>query len=186
MRNQVIKNIEKEFMEPSFQYLVENGLENTSVRDLCKAMGISYGSLYYWFDGKTDIYISVVKYGISKVTDKLFQIAFERMHDPELFFSTFLDDVKKYSPQLRLVFQFATSPEYGNVIREKAEEFKIIYEKYIIQLAEINGCSPQEMAPIIYMLISIVVDYVVWDDMEASSMQMKFLYNIMAGMKLSA
>lgn len=183
MRNQSVKDIEKEFLEPSFKYLVDNGLENTSVRDLCKAMGISYGSMYYWFDGKEDIFISVVKYGISKVTDSLFRVAFERMHDPKLFFDTFLDDVKKFSPEFRLVFQFATSPEYGDTIREKAEEFKDTYAKYIVKLAEMTGCTPQEMAPIIYMLISVVVDFVVWDDIEASSMQMKFLYNVMAGMK---
>ena len=181
MRNQAVKDVEKEFLEPSFQYLVQNGLENTSVRDLCKAMNISYGSLYYWFDGKEDIYTSVVKYGISKVADSLFKFAFDTMYDPKLFFDTFLDEVKAYSPQLRLVFQFATSPEYGEAVRAKADEFKVTYEKYIIKLAQIVGSTPSDMEPVIYMLISILVDYAVWDDREASSMQMKFLYKVMRG-----
>ena len=89
MRNQVVKDVEKEFLEPSFQYLVKNGLENTSVRDLCKAMDISYGSIYYWFDGKDDIYTSVVEYGVGKAAKKLFNAAFEKMSNPELFFNTF-------------------------------------------------------------------------------------------------
>lgn len=182
MRDQVVKDFVKEFLEPSFRYLVKNGLENTSVRDLCKAMGISYGSLYYWFEGKDDIYISVVKYGIKKVTGRLFATAFEKMNDPKMFFATFLENVKEYGPELRLVFQFATSPEYGKVIRDEAEEFKATYEKYIAELAAIIGCSQEQMAPIVYMLISIVVDYAIWDDIEASQTQMNFLYNIMTGL----
>ena len=181
MRNQVIKDVEKEFLEPSFKYLVKNGLENTSVRDLCKAMDISYGSLYYWFEGKDDIYISVVKYGIGKVADELFKVAFERLKTPEIFFDTLLEEVQKYKLELRLVFQFATSPEYGDETRKKAEDFIKIYEKYIVELAEIIGSTPQKVAPIIYMLISILVDYVIWEDTDASKMQMKFLYEVMTG-----
>ena len=177
MRNQVVKDIEKEFLEPSFKYFVEHGLENTSVRDLCKAMNVSYGGLYYWFDGKEDIYINVVKYGVEKVAEKLFKVAFERLHNPKIFFDTFLDEVDKHRKELRRVFQFATSPDYGKAVQIKTEEFKDVYEKYIIELSELTKIKTELMAPIIYMLISILVDYCVWEDREASDMQMKFLYN---------
>ena len=179
MREQVVKDIETEFLEPSFKYLVKNGLENTSVRDLCKAMDISYGSLYYWFEGKDDIYISVVKYGIGKVAKKLFDFAFEEMKNPKQFFDTFLDEVEKYRAELRLVFQFATSPDYGEDLRKKAEEFKDVYEKYIVELAQMIGKTVEETAPIIYLLISVLVDFIVWDDRDVSCMQMKYLYECM-------
>lgn len=180
MREQAVKNVEKEFLEPSFKYLVKNGLENTSVRDLCREMNISYGSIYYWFEGKDDIYISVVKHGIAKVAGKLFETAFEKMQNPKLFFDTFLEEIEKYKMELRLVFQVTTSPVYGARMREKAEDFKSGYEKYIIKLAQIVDCEPKEMEPIIYMLISILVDYVVWEDYEVSKLQLNFLYNIMS------
>ena len=178
MREQAVKDVEKEFLEPSFKYLVKNGLENTSVRDLCKEMNISYGSLYYWFDGKDDIYISVVKYGTGKVAAKLFEMAFDKMQNPKLFFDTFLEEVEKYKLELRLVFQFATSPVYGARMRERADGFKEVYEKYIQKLANIIGCTPDQIEPVIYMLISVLVDYVVWEDYEVSKMQLRFLYEI--------
>ncbi len=181
MREQAVKDVEKEFLEPSFKYLVKNGLENTSVRDLCKEMNISYGSIYYWFDGKDDIYISVVKYGTGKVTEKLFEMAFDKMHNPKLFFDTFLEEIEKYKMELRLIFQVTTSPVYGDRMRDKAEDFKDVYEKYILKLANIVGCEPKAMEPIIYMLISILVDYVVWEDYEVSKLQLEFLYKIMCG-----
>lgn len=171
------KSTEK-FLEPSFRYLVENGFENTSVRDLCRAMKISYGSIYYWFDNKDDIYISVVKYGISKVANQLFKFAFDNMAEPERFFADFLDEVDKYKHELRLIFQVTTSPVYGDRMRIKAEDFKVGYAEYTEKLAGIIGCSMEEMIPIIYLIISILVDYVVWEDLEVSKMQLEYLHNI--------
>ncbi len=181
MRNQVVKDVEKDFLEPSFRYFVENGLENTSIRDLCKAMEISYGSLYYWFDGKDDFYTSVMEYGIEKVAGKLFAIAFERLQEPELFFNTFLDEIDKYIVEMRTVFQFATSPEYGKILRHKTEKFNETYAEYINGLSEILNINAENVAPIIYLLISILSDYVVWEDRDVSQMQLRFLYdNLMA------
>ena len=177
MREQIVKNVEKDFLEPSFSHLVKHGLENTSVRDLCKAMGVSSGSVYYWFEGKDDVYISAVKYGISKVANKLFEFAFDTMSDPKLFFDSFLQEIDKYKPELRLIFQVTTSPVYGDIIRNKAEEFKEIYEKYINKLSKMLDCSPEKLTPIIFMLISVLVDYVVWEDTPVSEMQMKYLYD---------
>lgn len=179
MREQVVKDIEEEFLKPSFQYLVKNGLENTSVRDLCKEMNISYGSIYYWFDGKEDIYINVVKYGISKVADKLFKYAFETIHDPNLFLGNFLDEVDKYLMEFRLIYQVTASPVYGPALREKSTSFKEVYEEYIMKMSEISGGSVKDIAPIVYMLISILSDYIVWEDRGSSEMQLDYLLKIM-------
>ena len=176
MREQTVKDIEKEFLEPSFRYLVKNGLENTSVRDLCRAMNISYGSLYYWFDGKDDIYISVVRYGIQKVAQALFSFTQEMMAEPEAFFSTFINEVEKYKLELRLIFQFTTSPVYGDRMRDKALDFKEGYDASSAKIAKSLGLTAEEMLPVIYMLISILVDFVVWEDRAVSDLQMQFLY----------
>ncbi|MBR5218203.1 MAG: TetR/AcrR family transcriptional regulator [Clostridia bacterium] len=170
MREQAVKNIEKEFLEPSFKYLVKNGLENTSVRDLCKVMGISYGSLYYWFEGKDEIYISVIKYGTSKVATRLFGVAFERLQNPDFFCDTFLDEIDKCKSEFRLIMQATSSPVYGDRLRECAMDFKAIYNEHIEKLSKSTGCPVEEMTSIIYMLISILTDYVVWEDRESSQM----------------
>ena len=36
----------------------------------------------------------------------------------------------------------------------------------------------EDMLPMIYLLISILVDYVVWNDRASSQMQLNFLYKI--------
>ena len=178
MKPQHTKDVEKDFLEPAFKYFVANGLENNSVRDLCKVMGISYGSLYYWFEGKDDFYISIMQYGIDKVAKNLFAVAFELLSEPERFFNAFLDEVDKYIPEMRVVFQATSSPEYGNVIRRRAEGFKETYAKYIEELSSITGLDEEIVAPLIYMLISIMVDYILCEDRPSSQMQLDFISNI--------
>ncbi|MBQ4631584.1 MAG: TetR/AcrR family transcriptional regulator [Clostridia bacterium] len=179
MKNKRGKDVEKTFLEPSFEYLVENGLENTSIRDLCKAMGVSSGSVYYWFVSKDDVYISAVKYGLSKIVNELFTIAFERMGNLEYFFDTFLDEVDKYKKEFRLVFQVTSSPVYGERMRNKAEEFKFMYEKYISMLSEMLGCDTKFMTSVVYMIMALLVDYVMWEDLPTSKMQLDSLYKMM-------
>lgn len=179
MAKKVGLDIEKAFLEPAFDYLVKNGLENSSMRELCKAMGVSSGSVYYWFDGKDDIYISTVKYGINKIVDKMFGIFLEHIDSPRLFFDVFLDEVDKYKSEFRLAIQVTASPVFGSRIRKKTDEFKPIYDKYITMLCEEINVSKDVMVPVIYMLISILTDYVVWDDREVSEMQVEAVYEHM-------
>lgn len=176
MAKKVGLDIEKAFLEPAFNYLVKNGLENSSMRELCKAMGVSSGSVYYWFDGKDDIYINTVKYGINKIVDNMFGIFLEHINSPRLFFDVFLDEVDKYKAEFRLAIQVTSSPVYGSLIRKKTDEFKPIYDRYITMLCEEIKVSKEIMTPIIYMLIAILTDYVVWDDREAAEMSVTTIY----------
>ncbi len=176
MNEQKRKDIKEKLVTTAFEYLVENGLENSSIRDLCKAIGISTGSMYYWFDGKESIYTSAVKYGINKVSSGLFQYAFDTMHSPRRFFKGYLSEIDKYKKEFRLIIQVASSPVYGEIVRTSSLSFKAVYEKYIDKLSEIIGCTPTELAPVIYSLISILTDYVIWEDKEVSVMQVEFLY----------
>jgi len=174
------RDVKSEFIRSSFEYLVKCGLENTSVRDLCRETKISSGSMYYWFSGKDDIYISAAKYGISYVVESLFEYVFKTMDNLDVFFGNFLEEVDKYKNELRLVFQITASPVYGPRMREKAEDFKVVYGEYIKEMSKKLGASPEKIAPIIYMLISVVVDYITWEDTEVTVMQLEYLHKNMA------
>ena len=179
MGRRAAKNVKEEFVKNAFEYLVQNGLENASVRDLCKAIAISSGSLYYWFDGKDDIYINAAVYGLSKVTYILFDFAFNAMHDVKNFFDTALEEIDKYKMELRFIYQVATSPVYGDRMRMSADELHTTYSKYIAQLSELLGCSQETLRPIVFMFISVILDYVVWEDYKVSKMQLEYLNKVL-------
>lgn len=173
------KDVKYEVLKTSFEYLVQNGLENTSVRDLCKAVGISSGSLYYWFDGKDDIYISVAQYGLARVAEVLFDFAFGTIQNLEKFFEESLDAIDKVKMELRFIYQVAASPVYGERMRLKADALHVSYSRYVSELSKKLGCTEEILRPVVFMYISVILDYVVWEDKSVSQMQLKYLYGIL-------
>lgn len=176
------EDFRKNFIKTSFGYLIENGLENTSVRDLCKANGISSGNLYYWFEGKDEIYIATAEYGLGKVVNYLFAQAFgvlRKENSIEDFFlnaTEYFDNVKK---ELRFVYQVATSPVYGEIMRKRADLLQNDYKNYIFELSNSIHCSVEELTPIVFLFISSMLDYVIWEDKVVSKMQLEYLYKIL-------
>ena len=64
-----------------FPYLVERGLENITIREVCRGTGIVQGTLYYWFKDKTGIVCEAAQYklfefreqDVYKAGNRLFQ-----------------------------------------------------------------------------------------------------------------
>lgn len=148
------------------------------MRELCKATGISIGSIYYWFDNKDELIIYAAQYGLSKVADGIFNFVFDIIDDLKYFFDTCLTEIGKYKMHLRLIYQIATSPHYGENLRKNAEHLNSVYYEYAMRLSQIIGCRVEDMEPLVYMFISVVLDYVIWEDLEKTQIQINKIYQI--------
>lgn len=167
------------FLEKVFPVLVEQGLENITIRELCKETRIVQGTLYYWFKDKTSIVCEAAQYGLKMVTDEIFEYVFSSLNDLRSFFSNCLDEVSKYKKELRFVYQLAASPVYGEKIRATGKEFNLIYDKYTRRLSALLNCKEQTLKPLVYLFISAVLDYVIWDEKEKSQMQLELIYSVL-------
>lgn len=167
------------FLEKVFPVLVEQGLENITIRELCKETRIVQGTLYYWFKDKTSIVCEAAQYGLKMVTDEIFEYVFASLNDLRSFFSNCLDEVSKYKKELRFVYQLAASPVYGEKIRATGKEFNLIYDKYTRRLSALLNCKEQTLKPLVYLFISAVLDYVIWDEKEKSQMQLELIYSVL-------
>lgn len=70
-----------ELSEKIFPYLVKHGLENITIREMCRETGIVQGTLYYWFGDKTSIVCEATQYGLKTVTDEIFKYVFASLND---------------------------------------------------------------------------------------------------------
>lgn len=171
-----MKKTTEQYIKEIFNYIIDNGLENTSIRDMCNNLDISIGSLYYRFKSKEGVIISVGIYGFNKIIDELFSYAISTISEAKIFFETFLDFITQRQNELRMVCQIASSPIYGNAMRKSIKNKEILYEKYIERLSNVVRISKGELTPIIYMVMSIILDYAVWDCYNVSKIQMDTLY----------
>ena len=166
-----------ELSERVFPYLVKLGLENISIRELCKGTGIVQGTLYYWFKTKTNIVCETTEWGLKKVTDEIFDYVFASLDDLRGFFSNCIDEISKYKKELCFVYQLAASPVYGEKMRADGKELNFIYDKYIRRLSERLNCDEQTLRPLVYLFISAVLNYVIWDEKEKVQTQLEFIYS---------
>ena len=116
---------------------------------------------------------------MKNVTNQIFEYAFASINDLCSFFSNCLDEVSKYKNELRFVYQLAASPVYGEKIRATEKEFNLIYDKYTRRLSALLNCKEQNLKPLVYLFISAVLDYVIWDEREKSQQQLDFIYSVM-------
>ena len=167
----------RELSEKVFPCLVKLGLENVSIRELCKGTGIVQGTLYYWFNDKTSIVCEATEWGLKKVTDEIFDYVFASLDDLRGFFSNCIDEISKYKKELCFVYQLAASPVYGEKMRADGKELNFIYDKYIHRLSERLNCDEQTLRPLVYLFISAVLNYVIWDEREKVQTQLEFIYS---------
>ena len=166
----------KAIIVTTWEYLLKTGLGNASIGELCKETKLAQSSLYYWFENKDDIWIAAGKYGLSKVVDALFDFTLNHTDNVRKYFDTLLDEVEKYKYELRLALQITTSPVFGERMREKSKDFRILYERYAEKIIGIFGCTPHQAEVFIYTIIACVIDYAIWDDGEKTQMLLDNLY----------
>ena len=170
MRTATYQVDKDEILDRIFTYLVGRGLESVTIRELCKGTGIVQGSLYYWFGDKTSIICEVTEHGLRKVTDRIFAYVFAGC----------LDEIAKYKPELRFIYQMAASPVYGETIRRTGWSFNLVYDKYVSELAPLLGCDGELLRPLVYLFISAVLNYIICDEHEKTQMQLEFTYSVLS------
>lgn len=170
MNSGIMSEKKQEIIDVTWNYLLKTGLGEASVGELCREAKLAQSSLYYWFDNKDDIWISAGKYGLSKVVDALFMYTLNHTNSIREYFDTFLGEVEKYKYELRLAVQITTSVTYGDRMRDKANDFRLLYKGFAEKLIGIFGCSPLQAEIFIYSIITVVIDYAIWDDAEKAQM----------------
>ncbi len=170
---------EKQILDKIFTFLVESGLENISVRELCKGTGLAQGSLYYWFENKTEIVCEATEYGLRKVTDEIFDYVCDNISDLKKFFEQCVERIREYRKELRFIYQMAASPVYGEGIRKDGKYFKYMYDRYATKVANILSCDCELIKPIVYLFVSAVCDYAIWEDEKNVQTEIDFIYSML-------
>ena len=167
----------QELTQKTWEYLLQKGLANASIGELCREMKLSQSSLYHWFMNKDDIWITAGKYGLSKVVDALMAYTLSHTDKIKEYFDTLLDEVEKYKYELRIAVQITTSPKYGERMRDKSRDFHFFYENYAHKIMGLFGCSYLEAETFIYSILAYVLDFAVWDDRFKTQMLLDNLHD---------
>lgn len=176
MRTGLDDRVREEILSNAFAYLTETGLEQVNVRELGKRLrGGSFSTLYTYFDDKDDCLVEATRYGLQMVSERLFSYAQKHFTELDVLFGGLLDEVDKWKPALRFIYQIAASPVYGVKIRAMDGDAVNAYAKEIQKMAAIAGSSAQAITPVIYNIIAVILGYVIWGNRPLAETQMQGL-----------
>lgn len=164
MKEPYDKDIKIEIMDKCFAYLVRKGLDKASIKNLCQETGISSGSIYYWFKDKDEVILETSEYGLNMIAERLYSYAYTHIQNIKEVINGFPYELMKYKNELRFIYQVTMSNQYGDKMRLAADKLNLIYDAFSIKLAEKLNCTYEQCQPFVYLFISTVLDYIVWDD----------------------
>lgn len=159
-----------------FDCLVEMGLEHVTIRNLSQATGLKTSSLYYRFSDKEEIVLEATAWGYRDVIRSVCWAVVQKIGDFKELFDGLFNEIDKYKKQLKFIYQVAGSPRYGDLLRQRAKGLDSLYATFTEKIAAGFGCDQAEMSPYVRLFVSVVREYVLWDDKELVEKNLQFIY----------
>jgi AcrR family transcriptional regulator len=98
-------------LHAALQEFAAHGFHDASLNRVIEAAGISKGSMYYYFDGKEDLYAYVAQTELERLFARLGPFPVPSDADPDTFWSTLADYY------FRLMTALSASPQLAALIR---------------------------------------------------------------------
>lgn len=141
---------------------VEKGLTVATTKDLCTAAKLQNGGIYYYFSTKEEIVLACAEEAISRIEKSAFDVVFEDISDIKSMMSHLGELADKMSPTMRFLVSVCVSREYGEKAKPSLIRLAKRYPYYTRRIAEILGCSDEEVEPLVHLSILAVNNYMIF------------------------
>ena len=161
------------FLETCFDTLCENGLENTSLKKLANACGVTNGNLLYYFDSKDGIIIEATAHGMAKVEDDFMARAPKDFADIERFLREMpYLTAKLHGAKYRFMYQVYASPKYREFGRQFFKGVNVRYRKYAELLSGKLGMPADFIQGMTYLFVRACVHFALFEDEDYLQLQL--------------
>lgn len=162
-----------DLLETCFEVFCKNGLENTGLKMLADACGVTNGALLYYFGSKDGIIIEATAHCMAKVEDDFMANAPTSFADIERFLREMpYLTAKLHGAKYRFMYQVYASPKY----REHGKTFfggvNIRYRKYAELLSGKLGMPADFIQGMTYLFVRACVHYALFEDEEYLQLQL--------------
>ena len=143
---------------------VEKGLTVTTTKDLCTAANLQNGGIYYYFSTKEEIVLACAEEAINRIEKSAFGIVLEDISDIRSMMDRLVTLADKMSPTMRFLVSVCVSHEYEEQIKPSLVRLASRYPYYTDKIAEILGCTKDEVEPFIHLSILAINNYIIFSE----------------------
>lgn len=171
------KNVNRErgieLLEICFDTFCENGLENTGMKKLSEACGVTNAALVYYFGTKDDIIIEATAHCMAKVENDFMAKAPRNFSDIERFLREMpYLTAKLHGAKYRFMYQVYASPKYREHGKEFFKGVNFRYGLYARQLSKKLGLPADFIQGMTYIFVRACVHYAMFEDEEYLNLQL--------------
>ena len=141
---------------------VKKGLTVTTTKDLCTAANLQNGGSYYYFSTKEEIVLACAEEAINRIEKSAFGIVLEDFSDIRSMMDRLVTLADKMSPTMRFLVSVCVSREYEEQIKPSLVRLASRYPYYTDKIAEILGCTKDEVEPFIHLSILAINNYMIF------------------------
>ena len=152
---------------------VEKGLTVATTKDLCTAAKLQNGGIYYYFSTKEEIVLACAEEAISRIERSAFDIVLEDISDVKGMMERLGVLADKMSPTMRFLVSVCVSREYGEKVKPALSRLAARYLYYTEKIAEILGCTQDEVEPFVHLSILALNNYMIFAERALFDPQIK-------------
>lgn len=157
-------NKKKEVINACLKMFVSKGLFETTSRDLSKALQLQSGGLYYYFKSKDEVVVACAEEAAMRIESNLITPALKELNDPDEMMRTLRMRADKMAPMMQFLTQVATSDKYKEKLKPALDSLSERYKTYAKKFAEHFNCNVEEIEPYVYMCITAVANYMIFNE----------------------
>ena len=161
------------FLETCFDVFCKNGLENTSLKMLADACGVTNGNLLYYFGSKDNLVIEATAYCMAKVEDDFMANAPISFADIERFLREMPHlTAKLHGSKYRFMYQVYASPTYREYGKEFFRGVNVRYHRYAQLLSGKLGLPVELIQGMTYLFVRACVHFALFEHEDYLQLQL--------------
>ncbi len=167
----------KEVVDVCLETFMVKGLSHTSTKDLCDALNLNSGGVFWYFKTKDEIVIACAEEAAIRIENDLVGAALKDIDNPEKLAKDLHDRSIKMRPLMKFFVSVCSSSKYEEAIQPALDNLSERYKHYIKKFAEKVCCSEDEIAPYVYIVINTLLSYMLFGKKSFTAPQLEMSYN---------
>ncbi len=165
----------KHIIDVCLKTFMAQGVSNTPTKDLCKALDMQTGGIFYYFSTKDEIVIECAEEAKERIERDLFEVALNDIYNPDKLIDDLYVRANEMRPLMNFFISVSTNKKYNEATKDILNRLNIRYDYYVQQLAEKLESKPDDVAPYIYTVINTMLSYMLFGEEKFVAPQLKLV-----------
>ncbi len=167
----------KEVIDVCLKTFMAKGLSDTSTKDLCDALHLNSGGVFWYFKTKEDIVIACAEEATVRIENELFGTALADIESPDRLVKNLDEKAVSMRPLMQFFISVCVSRRYSDKLKDVRYRQGDRYRFYIDKIADKLGCDYDEVAPLFYTVTNTMFSYMIYDPDNFSAPQLRTVYD---------